>query len=114
MVKGQLCLNLSCCSDDSLAILLASSPEHMHAGTSSTSDILAPLQKLILNNGFTDSGIPYIARAIESNTLKSLTAGTGSITNMGLVPLLEALPRQHSLEKLRLIWTLSSHPDESL
>ena len=114
MVKGQLCLNLSYCSDDSLAILLANFPEHMHAGTSSTSDILAPVQKLILNNGYTDSGIPYIARALESNnTLKSLTVGTGNVTDMGLVPLLEALPRQHSLEKLRLIWTLS-HPVESL
>ena len=42
--------------------------------------------------------IPYIARALESNnTLKSLTVGTGNVTDMGLVPLLEALPRQHSL-----------------
>ena len=49
----------------------------MHAGTSSTSDILAPVETLILNNGYTDSGIPYIARALESNnTLKSLTVGT--------------------------------------
>ena len=113
MVKGQLYLNLSYCGDGSLAILLANSPEHMHAGTS-TSDILAPVETLILNNGYTDSGIPYVARALESNnTLKSLTVGTGNVTDMGLVPLLEALPRQRSLEKLRLIWTLS-HPDESL
>ena len=42
-----------------------------------------------------------------------MTVGTYNVTDMGLVPLLEALPRQHSLEKLRLIWTLS-HPDESL
>ena len=114
MVKGQLYLNLSYCSNDSLAILLANSPEHIDAETSSTSDILAPVQTLILSNGYTDSGIPYIARALESNnTLKSMTVGTYNVTDMGLLLLLEALPRQHSLEKLRLKWTLS-HPDESL
>ena len=32
---------------------------------------------------------------------------------MGLVPLLEALPRLHSLETLLLRWSLS-HPDETL
>ena len=39
--------------------------------------------------------------------------GNDSITDMGLVPLLEALPRLHSLERLVLFWSLS-HPDETL
>ena len=36
-----------------------------------------------------------------------------SVTDVGLVPLLQVLQRQHSLKWLQLYWTLS-HPDESL
>ena len=54
-------------------------------------------------NKYTDTGIAYIARAlISNNTLKTLWVGNDSVTDMGLVPLLEALPRLHSLKEVTI------------
>ena len=94
-------------------MLLGISTEH--AETSSTSGVLESVETLrVTANKCTDTGIAYITRALISNSsLKTLYVGNRSVTDMGLVPLLEALPRLRSLKELGLIWTLS-HPDESL
>ena len=86
-----------------------------HSETSSTSGVLESVEILrVARNKYTDTGIAYIARALISNsTIKTLHVGSDSVTDMGLVPLLEVLPRLHSLEELELHWSLS-HPDESL
>ena len=44
---------------------------------------------------------------ISNNTFKTLSVGNDIVTDMGLVPLLEALPRLQSLKKLELVWFLS-------
>ena len=115
VVTGQIKLNLSDCSidDQCLGMLLGISTEH--AETSYTSSVLESVETLeVQGNKYTDTGIAYIARAlISNNTLKTLSVGNDSITDMELVPLLEALPRLHSLEELVLFWSLS-HPDETL
>ena len=115
VVTGQIELNLSWCSinDRCLGMLLGISTEH--AETSCTSSVLESVETLRVEvNGYKDTGIAYIARAlISNNTLKTLMVGNDSVTDMGLVPLLEALPRLHSLETLELLWSLS-HPDETL
>ena len=115
VVTGHIELNLFDCSidDQCLSMLLGISTEH--AETSCTSNVLEPVETLLVEvNGYTDTGIAYIARAlISNNTLKTLMVGNDSVTDMGLVPLLEALPRLHSLETLVLLWSLS-HPDETL
>ena len=114
VVTGQIELDLSHSSidDQCLGMLLGTSTEH--AETSCTSSVLESVKTLNVQlNGYTDTGIAYIARAlISNNTLKSLRVGSGSVTDMGLVPLLEALPRLNSLEELELLWKLS-HPDGS-
>ena len=115
LAKGIVYLRISGCSidDQCLCMLLGISTEH--AETSSTSGVLESVETLkVTGNEYTDTGIAYITRALISNsTLKTLHVGNESVTDMGLVPLLEALPRLHSLKNLRLFWTLS-HPDESL
>ena len=115
VVRGQINLAISACSidDQYLGMLLGISFEH--AETSSTSGVLESVETLqVVGNKFTDTGIGYITRALISNsTIKTLYVGSDSVTDMGLVPLLEVLPRQHSLEELTLVWSLS-HPDESL
>ena len=115
VVIGRIKLDLSQCSinDQCLGMLLGISTEH--AGTSCTSNVLESVETLeVESNEYTDTGIAYIARAlISNNTLKLLWVGNDSVTDMGLVPLLEALPRLHSLENLELYWSLS-HPDETL
>ena len=115
LAKGKICLNISRCSidDQCLGMLLGISTEH--AETSSTSGVLESVETLgVTGNKYTDTGIAYITRAlISNNTLKTLEVGTVCVTDMGLVPLLEALPRLHSLKVLLLQWTLS-HPDETL
>ena len=115
LAKGKINLDISICSIDHqcLGMLLGISTEH--AETSSTSGVLESVETLhVEGNKYTDTGIAYIARAlISSSTLKSLWVGNDSITDMGLVPLLEALPRQRSLKTLELYCTLSN-PDESL
>ena len=114
-MRGQIYLNISNCSidDQCLGMLLGISTEH--AETSSTSGVLECVETLqVEGNKYTDTGIGYIARALISNsTIKTLLVGNDNVTDMGLVPLLEVLPRLHSLEKLVLRWSLS-HPDESL
>ena len=115
MVRGQIDLNISRCSidDQCLGMLLGISTDH--AETSSTSGVLESVETLqVVDNKYTDTGIGYIARALISNsTIKTLSVGSDSVTDMGLVPLLEVLPRLHSLKWLELNWSLS-HPDESL
>ena len=112
LAKGKIFLNFSDCSidDQCLGMLLGISTEH--AETSSTSGVLESVEALLVRgNKFTETGIAYITRAlISNNTLKTLWVGTDSV---GLVPLLEALPRLHSMKELALDCTLS-HPDESL
>ena len=115
LAKGKIYLNISICSidDQCLSMLLGISTEH--AETSSTSGVLESLETLqVIFNEYTDTAIAYIARAlISNNTLKTLWVGHHSVTDMGLVPLLKAIPRVCSLKELLLHWTLS-HPDESL
>ena len=110
----EIFLNISYCSidDQCLGMLLGISTEH--AETSSTSGVLECVETLsVEGNKYTDTGIGYIARALTSNsTMKTLCVGNGSVTDMGLVPLLE-VPRLQSLKTLVLRWSLS-HPHESL
>ena len=112
VVRGQIYLNISYCSidDQCLGMLLGISTEH-----SETSSVLESVETLqVEHNKYTDTGIGYIVRALISNsTIKTLSVGSDSVTDMGLVPLLEVLPRLHSLEDLELHWSLS-RPDESL
>ena len=113
--KGKIELCISHCSidDQCLGMLLGISTEY--AETSSTSGVLESVETLeVQGNEYTDTGIAYIARAlISNNTLKVLYVGAESVTDMGLVPLLEALPRLCSLKVLLLQWTLS-YPGKSL
>ena len=120
LAKGEICLSISLCSidDQCLGMLLGISTEH--AETSSTSGVLESVETLeVQGNKYTDTGIAYITRAlISNNTLKTLWVGNDSVSDNGLVdnglvPLLEALPRLHSLKNLVLYWTLS-HPHKSL
>ena len=116
VVRGQIDLDISLChiDDQCLGMLLGISNDH--AETSSTSGVLESVEtlKVSYNNKYTDTGIGYIARALVYNsTIKTLSVGSDSVTDMGLVPLLEVLPRQHSLDSLELYCSLS-HPDESL
>ena len=115
LAKGIIDLDINVCGidDQCLGMLLGISTEH--AETSSTSGVLECVETLeVLYNQYTDNGIAYIARAlISNNTLKTLSIGNASVTDMGLVPVLEALPRLNSLKVLGLQWTLS-HPDETL
>ena len=115
VARGQVGLNISGCSidDQCLGMLLGISTDHSE--TSSTLGVLESVKTLQVQwNEYTDTGIAYIARALISNsTMKKLCVGGDSVTDMGLVPLLEILPRLRSLEKLELFWSLS-HPDESL
>ena len=115
LVKGTINLNVAVCSidDQCLGMLLGRSTEH--AETSSISGVIESVETLqVLGNKYSDTGIAYITRALFSNnTLKTLSVGNDNVTDMGLVPLLEALPRIRSLKELRLSYALS-YPDESL
>ena len=115
LAKGKIHLDISDCSidDQCLGMLLGISTEH--AETSSTSGVLESVETLSADvNRYTDTGIAYITRAlISNNTLETLNVGNDSVTDMGLVILLEALPRLHSLKVLELYLTLS-HPDKTL
>ena len=114
LVKGKIDLDISLCGidDQCLGMLLGISTEH--AETSSTSGVLESVETLeVDSNKYTETGIAYITRAlISNNTLKELNVGTGGLTDMELVPLLEALPRLHSLKELKLQFELL-YPDES-
>ena len=114
-ITRQIDLILARCSidDQCLGMLLGISTEH--AETSCSSSVLEPVETLnVVDNEYTDTGIAYIARALISNyTLKTLRVGNSKVTDMGLVPLLEALPELHLLDNLALAWS-SSHPIETL
>ena len=114
MARRQIRLNIASCSidDQCLGMLLGISNEHSET---STSGVLESVKGLGVHfNKYTDTGIAYIARALISNSItQTLFVGNDSVTDTGLVPLLELLPRLHSLEMLKLYWSLS-HPDESL
>ena len=116
VARGQIHLSICECSidDQCLGMLLGISTDH--AETSSKSGVLESVKTLLVtgNEQMTDTGIAYIARALISNSIiKTLHVGSNRVTDMGLVPLLEVLPRLHSLEWLELNWSVS-HPDESL
>ena len=115
VTKGQIDLNISGCwiDDQGLSMILGVSLGNAETSfTSGVLDLVGTLQ--MRGNEYTDTGIFYIAKALISNSnLKTLTVGNSNVTDMGLVPLLEVLPRQHSLEYLVLYWSLS-HPDKSL
>ena len=107
MTEG-FCLNLTSAGidDQSLCLLLGDSPE--------TSGVLRSLSVLnVTVNYLTDAGIAYIATSLSNATLKTLAVGNIGVTDMGLVSLLETLPRQNALEELKLFWS-SVHPDISL
>ena len=74
----------------------------------STSGVLESVKTLLIEgNKYTDTGIAYFARALISySTLRTLRVSNDSVKDMGLAPLLEALPRQDSLENLQLHWSL--------
>ena len=112
VARGQIDLNLFHCSidDQCLGMLLGISSEH-----DEISSALESVKTLLVHyNEYSDTGIVYIARALLSNsTIKKLYVGSDSVTDMGIVPLLEILPRLHSLEELRLYWSLS-YPEISL
>ena len=108
----QLDLILSDCiiDDQSLGLLLGIFPEQKSAA-SCTLCVLQPIKTLeMARNKFTNVGVEYIARTlnlVSNSNLEELEIGSDSVTDMGLVPLLEALPRQHSLKRLRLLWLLT-------
>ena len=116
VVRGQIDLDISLCRIDDQCLVTLLGISNDHAETSFTSGVLESVEtlKVSYNNKYTDTGIGYIARALVYNsTIKTLSVGSDSVTDMGLVPLLEVLPRLHSLESLELYWSLS-HPDVSL
>ena len=114
VARGRTSLMLDSCSlnDDYFGVLLGISPEHDK--TSSKSGVLESVNTLCARgNTFTDTGITYFARVLNLTScrnLKTLRIGNKIVTDVGLVPLLEALSRQHSLEELYLWW--SSPPDD--
>ena len=113
VARGMIRLRLDSCrlDDDSFGLLLGISHEHTETSTSSVLESIETL--LVLNNIFTDTGIAYFTRAINItsiSTLKTLKIGSDTVTDIGLMPLLKALLRQHSLEHLELWW--SSPPDD--
>ena len=73
--------------------------------------VLEPIITLELaRNKFTDNGIEYLVAAlnrVSNSNLEELEFGNEGVTDMGLVPLLEALPKHRSLKRLRLFWTLT-------
>ena len=102
VARGQIDLIISCSIIDieGLRMVLG---EH-----ADTSGILESVE--ILRVVYTVIEIDYIIRALISNsTIKILCT---SITDMELVPLLEVLPRQNTLEELALFCTLPN-PDIS-
>ena len=115
MKKGNISVNLDSCSlnDDSISLLLGNSSEH----TSSRSSVLESLESFsVLRNTYTDTGLVFFVKALDLtsiSTLKTLQIGNDIVTDKGIEPLLELLPRQHSLEELELCWS-SPHDDKSL
>ena len=103
VARGQIDLVISCSFIDGEGLRMVLG-EH-----ADTSGILESVK--ILRVAFTVIEIDYIVRALTSNsTIKTLYA---SVTDMELVPLLEALPRQNTLEELVLFYPFLN-PDKSL
>ena len=116
MSKGNISINLDFCrlNDDSISLLLGISPEQ----TSSRSSVLESLDTFsaTLKNTYTDTGLVYFVEALDLtsiSTLKTLKIGNDIVTDKGIEPLLELLPRQHLLEELHLHWS-SPHNDKLL
>ena len=100
--RGKIELILESCSlkDDTFDLLFRISPEHTNI-MESVSVFCAR------GNDFTDKGIACFVRALNVSsisTLKTLKIGNNIVTDEGLMPLLEALVRQDSLEHLDLRW----------
>ena len=106
----QMDLRLSDCNfdDQSLGMLLGIFEPK---SASCTLCVLQPIKTLeMTRNKFTDTGVEYIAMTLNlasNSNLEELEIGSDSVTDMGLVSLLEALPRQNSLKRLRLLWSLT-------
>ena len=111
LVRGQVYLYICGCSidDQCLALLLGGSDE-LDQPSSTADSVLDTVQDLELGgNKYTNAGILYIANTLVSNdTLTRLNVGSDSVTDMGLVPLLEALERQNSIKQIELVWELSN------
>ena len=111
LVRGQVYLDISCCSidDQCLGLLLGVSDE-LDQPSSTADSVLDSVKELEMDcNEYTNAGIPYITKTLVSNdTLTRLDVGGDSVTDMGLVPLLEALERQNSIKQIRLEWELSN------
>ena len=119
VTRGNVRVDLSNCYIDShsLAVLLGEFPK---LSESSTTRVLDCVTEWIMND-ITDSGLACIGTALTTNTnsmLKVLTLGAydnffSKATDEGLVPFLEGLQNNQSLETLYIGWT-STHPDQSL
>ena len=97
LVRGQVYLDISGCSidDQCLGLLLGVSDE-LDQPSSTADSVLDIVNELeIDDNEYTNAGILYIAKTLVSNdTLTRLYVGSESVTDMGLVPLLEALEKR--------------------
>ena len=111
LVRAQVYLNISACSidDQCLGLLLGVSDE-LDQPSSTAGSVLDTVKELeMVDNEYTNAGILYTAKTLVSNdTLTSLNIGGDSVTDMGLVPLLEALERQNSLKQINFMWELSN------
>ena len=107
--SGKIVLRLSECeiNDQFLGLLLGI----IVNPASCVPCVLEPITTLELaRNMFTDNGIEYLVAAlnrVSNSNLEELEFGNEGVTDMGLVPLLEALPKHRSLKRLRLFWTLT-------
>ena len=116
LTRGNVSVDLTNCDIDShsQAVLLGEFPEH---GKSSTTRVLDCVTGWRTFN-ITDSGLACIGTALTTNnTLKVLTLSHDGDcqkpTDEGLMPLLEGLQNNHSLERLSIAWS-STRPDQSL
>ena len=111
LARGQVYLKISVCSidDQCLGLLLGVSDE-LDQPSSTADSVLDSVKELEMHyNEYTNAGILYIAKTLVSNdTLTSLCVGSDSVTDMELVPLLEALERQNSIKQVQLVWELSN------
>ena len=113
---GNVGVDLSTCHIDShsKAVLLGEFPEH---GKSSTTRVLDCVTEWRMFD-ITDTGLACIGTALSTNsTLKVLALGSElanqNATDEVLVPFLEGLQNNHSLESLTITWS-STYPDQSL
>ena len=118
VTRGNVSVNLFNCHTDSHseAVLLGEFPEH---GKSSTTRVLDCVTEWTMDS-ITETGLACIGTALTTNnTLKVLTLcgqlflSNVYVTDKGLMPFLEALQKNQSLESLCICWS-STHPDQSL